>query len=209
MSELNQDMSIKELVDSINTSINDIREHPVEADKVPSDLEIMVRGISDSHALDLLFSSGMDKVLERLFNDISSGNFEEFDKHREAIEEITEKVFGPGSFKGPVSQTVLNSIQSTMTSYRYNNMRQLLGKNITQMRKLRMLIKNLNKAKDTLKDEEDIKKYKQAVYAIKKCLLFAAKIYRNRKIINRKVFDGLKNIVHEDVVYGVDEALEW
>lgn len=209
MSEINQNLTIKELIDSINNSINDIRDHPVDAKDVPSNFEIMVRGISDSHAMDFLFSSGLDKIIEKLFTDISSGNFEEFEKHRETIEDVTEKIFGPGSFKGPVSQTVLNSVQSTMMSYKYNNMKSLLGKNVAQMKKIRMIIRNLDKAKETLHTKDQIQKYKNAVYAIKKCLIFAAKVYRNRKIINRKVYNGIKNVIHEDTLYEIDEAIEW
>lgn len=203
----NNEKTIKELIDSLNESIKDIREHPTEIKELPSNFEILVRGVSDSKALDFLFSTKLDKIIEGLFTQINSGNFEKIIENKDSLESLLNTMFGEGSFKGPVSTTVLNSIQASVQSQRYQTMKSCLGKSMVTLKKINLVMKNLRKSKSLFKDDkEKLKKYKEAVYAIKQVLKFAARVYRNRKIINRKVFNGLNNIVHESLE--IDEPLE-
>lgn len=211
MAEINVNSSISELIDSINNSMEDMRNHPIETKKLPSNFEILIKGISNSNALETLFSPKVDALITSMFANIAEGDFTKILENKDVIENLMTSIFGEGSFQGPVSQTVLGSIQSTMTSYKYNTMRSYLGKTMTQIKKTKLVLKNLDKASSTFeKGSDEYKKYKDAVYAIKKVLRFAAKVYRNRKIVNKKVFEGLNNIVHEDIEFCYeDDTLRW
>lgn len=202
---MEQEQTLNELITSLNSSIEDIRQHPTKVDRIPSNFEIMVRGISSPSALDMLFSPKIDDLLNNLFKQIETGNFDKILSNQDSIEKLMNSLFGEGSFKGPVSQSVLNSISATVQSRRYQEMRSNLGKSIVALKKVNLVLKNLQKNKKQFKDKpEEYKKYKDAVYAIKQVLKFAARIYRNRKIINKKVFDGLNNIVHENFDFEMD-----
>lgn len=202
---MEQEQTLNELITSLNSSIEDIRQHPTKVDRIPSNFEIMVRGISSSSALDMLFSPKIDDLLNNLFKQIETGNFDKILSNQDSIEQLMTSLFGEGSFKGPVSQSVLNSISATVQSRRYQEMKSNLGKSMVALKKVNLVLKNLQKNKKQFKDKpEEYKKYKDAVYAIKQVLKFAARIYRNRKIINKKVFDGLNNIVHENFDFEMD-----
>lgn len=202
---MEQEQTLNELITSLNSSIEDIRQHPTKVDRIPSNFEIMVRGISSPSALDMLFSPKIDDLLNNLFKQIETGNFDKILSNQDSIEKLMNSLFGEGSFKGPVSQSVLNSISATVQSRRYQEMKSNLGKSIVTLKKVNLVLKNLQKNKKQFKDKpEEYKKYKEAVYAIKQVLKFAARIYRNRKIINKKVFDGLNNIVHENFDFEMD-----
>ena len=202
---MEQEQTLNELITSLNSSIEDIRQHPTKVDRIPSNFEIMVRGISSSSALDMLFSPKIDDLLNNLFKQIETGNFDKILSNQDSIEQLMNSLFGEGSFKGPVSQSVLNSISATVQSRRYQEMKSNLGKSMVALKKSNLVLKNLQKNKKQFKDKpEEYKKYKDAVYAIKQVLKFAARIYRNRKIINKKVFDGLNNIVHENFDFEMD-----
>lgn len=199
--------SITELLDSINSSIEDIRSHPTKVEKLPSNLEIMVRGVSDSKAVDFLFSSQLESILVSMFDSIQSGNIEKIIENEGIVKQATEFLFGKGAFQGPISNRVLTSISNSMTSYKYNTIKSLLGKTVTQMKKMNFIIRNLERSGKSIKDKEELKKYKDAVYAIKRVLRLAAKIYHNRKILNRRVYEGVKNIVNEEAESHYDMKL--
>ena len=202
---MEQEQTLNELITSLNSSIEDIRQHPTKVDRIPSNFEIMVRGISSSSALDMLFSPKIDDLLNSLFKQIETGNFDKILSNQDSIEQLMNSLFGEGSFKGPVSQSVLNSISATVQSRRYQEMKSNLGKSMVALKKSNLVLKNLQKNKKQFKDKpEEYKKYKGAVYAIKQVLKFAARIYRNRKNNNKKVFDGLNNIVHENFDFEMD-----
>ena len=202
---MEQEQTLNELITSLNSSIEDIRQHPTKVERIPSNFEIMVRGISSRSALDMLFSPKIDDLLNNLFKQIETGNFDKILSNQDSIEQLMNSLFGEGSFKGPVSQSVLNSISATVQSRRYQEMKSNLGKSMVALKKSNLVLKNLQKNKKQFKDKpEEYKKYKDAVYAIKQVLKFAARIYRNRKIINKKVFDGLNNIVHENFDFEMD-----
>jgi len=200
------DESLKDLLDSLNDSFKSIQDHPTKTETLPSNFEIMVRGISDSKALDMLFSPKTDGIINALFGQIEAGNFDKILMNKDSITKLTDMMFGEGSFRGPVSTSVLNNIQSSVQSLKYQTMKSHLGKTVAQMKKMNLIMKNLQHNKKNFKDNAaEYKKYEDAVYAIKQVMKFAARIYRNRKIINKKVFDGLNNIVHEE--YYEDEEI--
>jgi len=186
--------NLDNLIDDINQSIEDIRSSNVEIkdSDLPSNLQLMLSGVSDSRAIDFLFSGNIDKLLEKLFKLIESGDIEKILGNEEQMEKVFKSMgFGEGSFKGPVSKSILSSITNSMDSRKYNMMK-------SNLRKVKMLLKNLNRQSKYFKDPGQKKKYKDAVHAIKKVIQVAAKIYKNRRIVSKRVFDGLSNIVTED-----------
>lgn len=194
---MESEMTINELLDSINNSINDIRSHPTNGE-LPSNFQIMMSGIDGNKGLDFLYSSGADKLIDKLFELINTGDFEKILENEDKIKMITDNIFGKGSFQGPVSTRVLNSIQHSMSSYKYQTMKSFLGKTVTQLKKIRLVMKNLEREKKNIKDKEELQKYSEAIYAIKQVLKIAEKVYRYRRLVNKKVFNGINNIIHEE-----------
>jgi len=52
--------SLSELLDSINSSIADMSEHPIENNELPSNLELVFRGVADEEGITKLFSPKID-----------------------------------------------------------------------------------------------------------------------------------------------------
>ena len=148
---MEQEQTLNELITSLNSSIEDIRQHPTKVDRIPSNFEIMVRGISSSSALDMLFSPKIDDLLNNLFKQIETGNFDKILSNQDSIEQLMTSLFGEGSFKGPVSQSVLNSISATVQSRRYQEMKSNLGKSMVALKKANLVLKNLQKNKKQFK----------------------------------------------------------
>ena len=202
----NTEQTLTDLLKSINNSIEDIRNHPTEVDKLPSNFEILIRGVASNKAVDAIFSSKLDGIINMLIQNIENGNLEQIIQNKDLVTRTASAIFGDKAFKGPVSNAVLNNIQGSVQSIKYQNMRSILGKTGITIKKLRLVIKNLEKGEDQFKyNSEDLQKYRDAVYAIKQTLKFIARIYRSRKIINRKVFDGLSNVVYESEFSSYEE----
>lgn len=199
---MENEKTIQELLNSLNNSMEDIREHPTKIDRIPSNFEIMVRGISDSKAIDILFSPKIDELLNSLFKEIESGNFEKILSKKDSVQSIFDSIFGNGAFRGPISNSVLNNIQGTVQSQKYQALKSHISKAITILKKKNLILKNLDKGKKNYKrNSDEYKKYNDAIYAIKNVIKFAERIYRNRRIINKKVYNGLNNLVHESLEY--------
>ena len=86
-----------------------------------------------------------------------------------------------------------------LTSKKFNTM-------TSKIQKIQLIMKNLKRQAKYLKDPELQKKYRDSVFAIEKVIKLIAKVYRNRRIISKRVIDGLANIVKED--YIPEETLE-
>jgi len=186
--------NLDSLIDDINNSIEDMRSSKVEIkdSDLPSNLHLMLSGVSDSRAIDFLFSGNIDRLLEKLFKLIESGDIEKILGNEDQIEKIFSSMgFGEGSFKGPVSKAVIAGVAKSIDSKKFNNMK-------SNLRKAKLLLKNLNRQAKYFKEPTQKKKYKEAVYAIKQVMKMTAKIYRNRNIISKRVYSGLTNIVSED-----------
>lgn len=186
---------INELLDDVNGSIDEMRSKKIEVkdSELPSNLSLMIPGLSSSRAIDFLFSGNVDVLLDKLFNMVASGDIEKILQNEEKMKEVFQAFgFGEGSFEGPVSKSVIRSIQASTESAKFNKMK-------SNLRKAQLVIKNLERQARFLKDKEQRKKYEEAIYAIKKVLKIAAKIYKNRNLINKKVKRGLSNIVNEDI----------
>jgi len=193
---------LEKLMDDVNDSIEKIRSKKIEVknEDLPSNLKLLLSGISDSRAIDFLFSNNVDKMLEKLFDLVSSGDIDKILANEDKMKEIFKNIgFGEGSFEGPVSRAVLGSIRASVDSAKFAKLRD-------NMRKALLIMKNLERQSKYFKNQDQKKRYDEAVYAVKQIMKFAAKLYKNRKIINSKVFDGLNNIVRED--FEQDEVLE-
>lgn len=199
---MTDERTIKELIDSLNNSIEDIRQHPTKIDRIPSNFEIIVRGISDSKAIDMLFSTRVDTLISSLFKMIEVGDFEKILSSEESLKALSDTIFGKGSFQGPVSKAILNNIQASVESEKYQTMKSNIHKAFVSLKKKNLVLKNLRKGAGAFeRNSDEYKKYNEAVNAIKAVIKFTEKIYRSRKIINKKVFNGLNNIVHESLEY--------
>jgi hypothetical protein len=193
--------NLENLVDEINSSIDEVREKKIEVkdSDLPSNLSILLSGVSDSKAVNFLFSSNLDKILEKFFAMVSSGDIERLLQNEDQIKEIFRSIgLGEGSFKGPISKAIIKNIQTTTESMKFNKLKD-------NVKKVFMLIKNLESSAKDFKDKEIKKKYEETVHALKRVLRFAYVVYKNRSIINKKVISGLKNIVDESIE--VDEPL--
>lgn len=196
--------NISDYLDSLNSAFKDISDHPISVSEkdIPNNFEILLRGVSSAQGLDFLFSPKLDKILSGLFSKIENGNFEDIIANQDKIKALLNSVFGEGSFEGPVSTKVLNSIQFTMQKQKYVFMK---GKMTAALRKMRMIVSDLNKGKKEFKnDPEKLQKYKDAIYAIKQVMKIAVQVYKNRSLVNRKLYNGLKNIIHEDVDFKLE-----
>lgn len=192
---------LKNLENEINDSINVLRSKKIiiKDEDLPSNLKIMLSGITNSKAVDFLFSNNIDKLLERLFDTVNSGNLDKIIADEEKLKEVFSHLgFGEGSFEGPISKAVLANIKDSVESRKFMRTK-------TNIRKALLVVRNLERQKKNFKNPELKKKYADAVYSIKNILRFAAKIYKNRKIINTRVFNGLNNIIKED--YEIEEKL--
>ena len=197
---MNGEKTISELIDSINNSLDELSEEPEKDGKakdLPTDFEILMSGINGESGLSNLFSPQVDKMIGKLFDMVIYGDFDSILANEGTIKAITDTIFGPGSFEGPIPTRILNSVQNTMMSYKYSTMKSKFGKAMTAMKKLNMILKNLNKEKRNIKNAEELKKYKEAVYAIKQVLKVAAKVYSSRKYVNQRVISGLNTFVHD------------
>lgn len=152
---------------------------------------IIISGIKDDDALKFLFSPTTEHIIEKIIDNILSGDFENLVTNID----ISKKMFetsgvGDGLFKGVIGQSIIENIQQTMNAEKFRRMK-------NKFLKIRMVLKNLEKQKKLIQDPVAKEKYEDAVYAIKQALKMIIKIYRNRKLINARVINGLKNIVVE------------
>jgi hypothetical protein len=193
---------IDSIIDGLNSSIEEMRNKKIEVKKeeLPSNLNLMLTGVTNSSAINFLFSHNIDKIIEKLFNLISSGNLNQVVDSEDKIKDLLKELgFGEGSFEGPVSKTIISSVKSSIESVNYSKVKD-------NVKRVLYIYHNLEKEKNKMKDKEIKKKYEEALYAIKKVMHFAYIVYKNRKIINNRVINGLKNIVNESV--GEEEFLE-
>lgn len=189
------DLLVKYLED-LNNSIEELQKQKndsIDEKDIPSNFKIIMSGVSDSKALDFLFSSGLDKIVDKLFELITVGNFENLNNSLDQVNKIFEKLgLGEGSFEGPVSKTLVANIQRSISSINFN-------KTKSNIKKCLLVIKNLKQQSKVIDDKEIKKKYLESVYALKRVLKLVSKIYKARKLIDEKVKRGLKNIIKEQL----------
>jgi hypothetical protein len=185
---------LERMISGVNNDIDELRSKKitVKDSELPSNLKIMLSGISDSKAIEFLFSNNIDKMLEKLFSLFLSGDMNTILDNKEKIKEIFSDLgFGEGSFEGPVSKRVIMSINASINSGNFSKLE-------NNMMKALFVVKNLERESKNIKGKREKQKYDEAVSAVKQLLRFVSKIYQNRKLVNNKVLRGLSHIVKED-----------
>lgn len=121
------DDSLENYIDSLNDSISEIEKNNISSVRqadLPSNLKILLGGISDSGAINFLFSDKVDQLIEKLFDMVMSGNFEQILNSQDDIGKIFEKVgIGTGYFEGEISKTVIQTIQKTTSSMKFKKIK--------------------------------------------------------------------------------------
>jgi hypothetical protein len=186
---------IEKLISEINSSAEKLRKKKiiVKDEDLPSNLKLMLTGVTDSKAINFLFSSRVDVLLDKLLTLAMSGellaNIEKFITNEEDIKKLFDSFgFGEGSFEGPVSKTILNTVRDSMESEKYMKLS-------SDAKKVKYIYQKLTMKWWSFWNKPDLrKKYEQALYAIEKILRIIANVYENRiKIVN-----GFNNIIKEE-----------
>ena len=82
---------LDQMIDSINTSIESMRNTEKEEIKdsdLPSNLQLMLSGVTNSRAIDFLFSTNLDKLMDKLLYMLESGEIEKILQNEEKNEYI-------------------------------------------------------------------------------------------------------------------------
>lgn len=192
--------SIDELLDSINAAVDEIHKHPTKIEKAPSTLEIVLSGVSNEKGVGFLFSNSVDNLVNNLLSQASSGNLG-FKIDEKAITNIFDKFgIGEGSFEGPISRAIVDTIDKSISSSRFQSTK-------SKLKKVMLVYKELKKKRKEFEDNPELrKKYDDAIYALKKILTLVWKIIKSKKVITVRVSRGLHNIVNEST--DLDETIE-
>ena len=191
--------SMNDYIDSINYSIESIRKNKDEllkaADDLPSDFKIMMSmndNAKDSRALQFIFDTKLDRVIDNLLNKVMIGDYSDIEMYANMIKKVFDTMgIGEGAFEGPVSQALMRNITNSLNSIDFSVTK-------SKIKKCMILIRNLKYQSKFIKDKEVKRKYLEAVHALKQTLKFIAKVYKDRRIITNRVMTGLKYAVQED-----------
>ena len=77
---------------------------------------------------------------------------------------------GKGSFSGPISKTVINTIIDSVKSPRYHMIKSNISDSLTTYKRMNYVLKELKKKTNSFANKEEREKYKDAVYALKRAL---------------------------------------
>jgi hypothetical protein len=188
---------IERIVADINRSADSMRKNKkkfkdIKTDELPSNIRMMIPGISGSKALEVLFSTRIDVLLDNLLTMAMSGelvnNVEKFLRNEEELKKFLDSLgFEKGSFEGPVSSTVLGTIRDSMNSPEYYSID-------SDSKRVAFVYKKLRMKWWSFWNKPDLrKKYERALEAIKQILLIVANVYKNRE----KILSGLGSIVKD------------
>ena len=173
-------------------------EHKLKQSELPSNIKIMFGGITDNKFLDFLFSSGLDKSLDGLFNAFMKGDYSNINVDIDDISGKLSKFLSNNGndkpFQGEISKQFFNNISRTIQSEKFNKTKSYLRKCIA-------LLKNLKKEARTIDDPEKRQKFKDAIYSFKKILKLLKSIYKNRDIVSKRALKGINAIVYENYEY--------
>lgn len=186
-----KEKSLADLVDSLNNSIDDLRKDKIPTNNLPSNLSIMLSGVSDQIGIQTLFSPKVDSVLNGLFDNIMSGKFDSVISGATNLNDLVDSLgdrIGENYFKGDISKRLLGTISNSINSQQFVNTK-------SKMKKALLVIKDVKQEGKTITDKGEKKKFDQAVYALKKTMKVAITIYKQRKKITDRVIKGLKYAV--------------
>lgn len=191
---------LDQLIKDLNSTITDLQTNPINTAKIPSNFSLMTDGITSQLGLDTLFNGKLDDIIDKLFDNIVSGNFESVLTSTDFLDTLLKKIgisdpdVKPGAnapFQGKLSQKIIGSINTTLSKPKFVQAK-------TGLKKVIILLKDLNDERKKIRDPITNKKFEDAIYAIKKTLIIVNKIYKQRKKFTDKVKAGLSVIVNED-----------
>ena len=198
---LDIDESVEDLIRELNNTVEEIRSQPLpEKSTVGSTLDLMIAGIPDIGALTTLFSTKLDDIMSAIFKCIENGDIDKAIQSINKLVDLLGKIgIGKGSFSGPISKTVVNTVIDAIRSPKYSMIKSNISKSLTTYKRMNYVLKELKRKTKTFATREERKKYKDAIFALKRALKITIKIYKNRKLVSDRVIRGLKNIVNEDI----------
>jgi hypothetical protein len=190
---------IERLIADINRSASEIRKKKVDVKNIdekdlPSNFSLMLTGVPGGKALQTLFSTRLDVLMDNLMNLALSGdlmgNIEKFLRNEDELKGFLDSLgFGKGSFEGPVSKTILDTVRNSIESMDYMRID-------NDAKKVEFVYKKLTMKWWRFWNKPELrKKYEQALRAIREILEIIARVYRNRERIVR----GFSNIVSESI----------
>jgi hypothetical protein len=132
----------------------------------------------------------MDNLMNIALSGDLMSNIEKFLSNEDELKKFLESLgFGEGSFEGPVSKTILDTVRNSIESMEYVKMD-------NDAKKVAFVYKKLRMKWWSFWNKPDLrKKYEQAMRAITDILEVVAKVYRNRE----RIVKGLGNIVNESI----------
>lgn len=197
MSEIKKDLTdqdIKKILDEIDKEYEDIKNNPIEA-KPPSNLSLMLQGVENNKALDFLFSSGLDHLIDKMMNIyFQAESIDAIINNKELIDSIAKKtgLYSKNKTKALITNKLYNALKEATSSEKFLKAR-------TIMRKISLIIKKMKKEKKTITDKETRKKYEEVLDSFIKFFIFVAKIYKNRYLINEKVRNDISYVFSENL----------
>ena len=154
-------------------------------------VDLKVDGLYSIQSLNFLFSPTIDKTIDLLLDVCINGKFDvALGKLSQFIGMFDSMGIGQGLFNGQIGSHVIQVIKDSVNSMKF-------AKTKNKIKKVLLVIKNLQRQIKKYKDPEMRKKYEEAVYAIKSVISVIAQLYKHRKSINDNVLRGLGNIVFE------------
>ena len=187
-----EDVEILQALQAIDDWEEECKTNPIVT-KPPSTFSLQMMGASDNIALNFLYSTGLDHMVDKFMDlIIQGGSIEEILSSDEMFASMMRKMgFNTETmFKGQVSQTLIRAIDKTMESRSYARTKSKLFKVIK-------IFKAMDKGAKTIKDPDMRTKYEEAARAVKQVIKFVGKIYQNRKLVNERVQKGIALIFNE------------
>lgn len=107
---------------------------------------IVISGIKDNDSLNFLFSPTTEAAIEKILDNILSGDFESLINNIDIGKKMFEDSgIGEGLFKGVIGSAVIKNIEDTMRQEKFMKLK-------SKFLKIRMLLKNLEKQKKLIQD---------------------------------------------------------
>lgn len=187
---------IDELSLNVNSALTDMKElsdssNQYNKSNTGSSVDLKIDGLFSVQSLNFLFSPSVDKMIDVLLDVCINGEFSEaLSKLDQFVKMFDSMGVGSGFFNGRVGSHIINIIRSSVNSIKFQ-------KTSSKIKKVLLVLKNLKKQLNKVKDPVVKQQYEDAVYAIKSIIKVIALLYKQRKTVNSRVIRGLNNLVFE------------
>lgn len=163
-----------------------------KTETIPSGINMSLSGIGSERAIAFLFSPNIDKLIDNILDICINGKFDVLnDMINKLVGYCDTMGIGSGFFGGKIGSNVILTIKNSVNSIKFQ-------KTASKIKKVLLVLKNLQKTAKTYKDPVERQKYEDAIYAIKSVVSIVATLYKNRAKINGRVIKGINNIIFED-----------